>query len=209
MSVYARDALAESSDAVSRAIDRRRRAINAQWRALDTVVLVGSGDPIPIPGRADRVYPFMAHSEYFYLTDRQGAGAVLAYDPEEGWTDFVPIASAEERLWSGGVGENSGTPISKLVPWLQKRRGRRLAQLGVSRPDAPSDPLVAGELRARLDAVRRVKDEVELTRMRVAADATRAGFAAMVPHIRPDISERALQIEVETGFFRHGSDAVA
>jgi Xaa-Pro aminopeptidase len=209
MGVYARDALAESPDAVTRAIDRRRRAVEAQWRAFDTVVLVGSGDPIPIPGRADRVYPFMAHSEYFYLTDRQRAGAVLAYDPEEGWTDFVPIASADERLWSGGVSEEPETPITELAPWLKKRRGRPVAQLGVSMRDAPSDPPVAGELRARLDAVRRVKDDVELTRMRVAANATRAGFAAMVPLIRPEISERALQIEVETGFFRHGADAVA
>src|SRR5690349_9204223 len=123
--VNARDALAESPDAVARAIDRRRRAVDAQWHAFDTVVLVGAGDPIPIPGRADRMYPFMAHSEYFYLTDRQRPG-VLAYDPEEGWTDFAPVVSADERLWAGAVREEPGTaPITELVPWLKKRRGRR------------------------------------------------------------------------------------
>jgi Xaa-Pro aminopeptidase len=209
MNVHARDALMESPEAVTRAIEHRRRTLDAEWRAFDTVVLVGSGDPIPIPGRADRMYPFMAHSEYFYLTDRQRTGAVLAYDPAEGWTDFGPVASADERRWGGGVREEPATPITEIVSWLKKRRGRRVAQLGVSMSDVPSDSRVVAELRARLDAVRRVKDDVELTRMRVAADATRAGFAAMVPLIRPDISERALQIEVETGFFRHGADAVA
>ena len=74
----------ESDDAVTKAIERRRRAIEAEWNELGAVVLICAGDPIPIPGRADRVYPFLAHSEYFYLTDRQRPGAILTYDPEEG-----------------------------------------------------------------------------------------------------------------------------
>jgi Xaa-Pro aminopeptidase len=45
--------------------------------------------------------------------------------------------------------------------------------------------------------------------MRLAADSTCAGFAAAVPFIAPGISERALQIEIEAEFFRHGADAVA
>ena len=83
----------ESDDAVTKAIERRRRAIEAEWNELGAVVLIGAGDPIPIPGRADRVYPFLAHSEYFYLTDDQRPGAVLAYDPQEG-CEFVPAISA-------------------------------------------------------------------------------------------------------------------
>ena len=199
----------ESDDAVTKAIEHRRRAIEAEWSELGAVVLIGAGHPIPIPGRADRVYPFLAHSEYFYLTDHQRPGAVLAYDPQEGWSEFVPAISADERLWSGALSDLAGTPASELGPWLERRRGRRIAQLGAPIPNAPSDAAVAAELRTHMDRVRRRKDDVELARMRLAADATSAGFAAVVPFIAPGISERTLQIEIEAGFFRHGADTVA
>jgi Xaa-Pro aminopeptidase len=198
-----------SDDAATKAIERRRLAIEAAWNELGAVVLIGAGDLIPIPGRADRAYPFLAHSEYFYLTDHQRPGAVLAYDPQEGWREFVPAISADERLWTGAPSDQAGTPVSELRPWLDKRRGRRVAQLGAAIPDAPSDAAAAAELRTQMDRVRRRKDEIELARMRVAADATCAGFAAAVPFIAPGISERALQIEIEAGFFRHGADTVA
>ena len=126
--------------AVTKAIERRRRAIEAEWNELGAVVLIGAGDPIPIPGRADRVYPFLAHSEYFYLTDRQRPGAILTYDPQEGWSEFVPVIGADERLWSGDVSDEAGTPVSELGPWLEKRRGRRVAQLGAPIPTAPLSP---------------------------------------------------------------------
>jgi Xaa-Pro aminopeptidase len=199
----------ESDDAVTKAIERRRRAIEAEWNELGAVVLIGAGDPIPIPGRADRVYPFLAHSEYFYLTDHQRPGTVLAYDPQEGWSEFVRVVSADERLWSGELGDDVGTPASELAPWLEKRRGRRVAQLGAPISSVSSDAAVTGELRTRLDRVRRRKDALELARMRRAAGATRAGFAAVVPFIAPGITERALQIEIEAEFFRHGADTVA
>ena len=199
----------ESDDAVTKAIERRRRAIEAEWNELGAVVLIGAGDPIPIPGRADRVYPFLAHSEYFYLTDHQRPGAVLAYDPQEGWSEFVPVISAEERLWSGELGDDVGTPASELAPRFEKRRGRRVAQLGAPISSVSSDAAVTGELRTRMDRVRRRKDALELARMRRAADATRAGFTAVVPFIAPGMTERALQIEIEAELFRHGADTVA
>jgi Xaa-Pro aminopeptidase len=199
----------ESDEAVTKAIERRRRAIEAEWNELGAVVLIGAGDPIPIPGRADRVYPFLAHSEYFYLTDHQRPGAVLAYDPQEGWREFVPAISADERLWSGALSDEPGTPVSELGPWLEKRRGRRVAQLGAPVASLSSDAEVASELRTRMDRVRRRKDDIELARIRRAADATRAGFAAAVAFVSPGVSERALQIEIEAEFFRRGADAVA
>ena len=55
--------------------------MGALWPA-DTVVLIGAGTAVPVPGRGDRTYPFRAHSEYFYLTDRERPGGVLAFDPD-------------------------------------------------------------------------------------------------------------------------------
>jgi Xaa-Pro aminopeptidase len=45
--------------------------------------------------------------------------------------------------------------------------------------------------------------------MRRAAAATAAGYAAVRPLIRPGVTERQLQIEIETAFFRAGGDRTA
>ena len=76
-------------------LSRRRIAAAAAWALTDEIVLVGAGEPIAVPGRGDITYPFRAHSEYFYLTDRNRPGGTLAFDPQEGWFDFVvPITAS-------------------------------------------------------------------------------------------------------------------
>jgi Xaa-Pro aminopeptidase len=57
--------------------------------------------------------------------------------------------------------------------------------------------------------VRRPKDDVEVERMRTAAEATRAGFAELVPLIEPGRSERELQAALEAAFLRNGGDFLA
>src|SRR5262245_46942029 len=189
-------------------LDRRRRAVAERWNLSDEVVLVGAGERIHIPGRADRTYPFRAHSEYFYLTDRERPGGVLAFDPHEGWTDFVVPVTRDELLWEGApAGELEGVPVAGLGEWLAARRGRPVACLGV--PVAGVDAAPEAELRVGLNAVRRPKDEVELERMRVAERATSAGFFAVAAFIEPERSERELQIEIEAAFLRNGADMVA
>src|SRR6185436_13423749 len=62
-------------------------------------------------------------------------------------------------------------------------------------------------LRAReqLKHARRVKDVTEIALLRRTAVATAAGYAQLRESLRPGVTERALQIELETGFFRAGS----
>jgi Xaa-Pro aminopeptidase len=192
-------------------LERRRRLAAERWNVDDAVVVVGAGEPVPIPGRADRTYPFRAHSEYLYLTDRERPGGVLAFDSTEGWVDFVVPVSRDERLW-GGVGaapDDDGRPLDELRPWLEARSGRPVACLGVPVPALACDAALEAELRTALNELRRAKDDVELERMRRAEAATRAGFAAVVPLIRPGATERELQIELEASFLRGGADAVA
>ena len=186
---------------------RRERAARA-WQDFDTLVLVGAGEPIFVPGGADQTYPFIAHAEYFWLTDRETVGGVVAWDPKDGWVDFVPQVTEAERVWEGRE-ENSGTPIQELPAWLAARRGRSVAMLGVPLPGVRSDSLRLAELREALTHVRRVKDATELDRMRRAARATAAGFAAAEKFIEAGVTERAIQIEMETAFFRNGGDRVA
>src|SRR4051794_35187165 len=80
-------AMADDVAQVERVLQRRRAAVADVWALEDEVVLVGAGDLIHRPGRDDAAYPFEAHSAYYYLTDRNRPGGVLAFDPSEGWVD--------------------------------------------------------------------------------------------------------------------------
>jgi len=188
-------------------LQRRRDAAAAAWSLADGVVLVGAGGLLSIPGRADQVYPFRAHSEYFWLTDRERPGGVLAFDPHDGWTDFVRQVTDEERVWFGGV-PNEGVPLDELEGWLTQRRGRPVANLGAAL-DVEGDDGLAARLREQLTHARRPKDSVELDRMRRACAASAAGFEAAVRFIRPGVTERQIQIEMEVEFFRRGGDRTA
>jgi hypothetical protein len=86
---------------IERQLLRRGTELAGHWCLHDEVVLIGAGEPIPRPGRDNATDPFEAHSEYYYLTDRNRPGGVLAFDPGEGWVDFVSPVTAAERLWSG------------------------------------------------------------------------------------------------------------
>ncbi len=91
-------------------LEQRRAATAAAWDLSGGVVLVAAGDEIVIPGRGDRTYPFRAHTEYLYPTDRERPGGVLAFDPGEGWVEFVAPVTAEELLWTGLEGDRDGVP---------------------------------------------------------------------------------------------------
>ncbi len=189
-------------------LERRRARVASAWDLSDEIVLVGAGRPIPIPGGADQTFPFIAHSDYFYLADRQVAGGVLAFDPKEGWVDFVPEVTAAERIWEGKA-DVPGTPLSNLESWLAARRGRTIVVLGSALPGVASDEARAAEVGERLTHVRRTKDEVELGRMRAAAAATVPGYAAARRMILAGVTERQIQIELEAEFFRHGGNVAA
>jgi Xaa-Pro aminopeptidase len=191
-------------------LERRRRAAAEQWQLEDEVVLIGAGNRIPVPGRGDRTYPFRVHSEYLYLTDRERPGGVLAFDPHEGWVDFVVPVTREERLWEGaGADGPEGVPVAELAAWLEQRKDRPVASLGAPVPEVASADQLGADVRYGLNHVRRQKDAVELERMRVAERATSAGFALAAPLIEPGRSERELQIELEAAFFRGGADFLA
>lgn len=203
-------ALTEDPAALARSLQRRRAELAAAWTGIDAVVVIGAGELIPRPGRADLTYPFQAHSEYLYLTDRNRPGSVLVFDPAEGWTDFVAPVTAEEVLWSGAPADSGeGEDVAGVDGWLQARAGRPLAVLGAAPPGVAGDAARARELRYDLNSIRRRKDELELARMRAAAAVTAAGFAETVPRLRAGATEREIQVELELAFLRAGADAVA
>jgi Xaa-Pro aminopeptidase len=185
-------------------LERRRAATAAAWNLDGGVVLVPAGDEIPVPGRGDRTYPFRAHSEYLYLTDRERPGGVLAYAPADGWVEFVAPVTADELLWTGLEGDRQGVPKGarpegELEAWIGDRPVRRLG--------AAADPDLV--LRDALIQVRRPKDDVELERMRRAAEATRVGFAELVSLLAAGRTERELQVRLEAAFLLNGGDSLA
>jgi Xaa-Pro aminopeptidase len=191
-------------------LDRRRAALADEWQDADTVVLVAAGEPIHRPGRDDMTYGFEAHSEYFYLTDRNAPGGVIAFDPGEGWVDFVAPITTEDRLWSGATDNEPDAPTTaELERWLEQRTSTQVVWLGSAPAGAHADPDRIQELRSGLSHVRRPKDAVELSRMRTATDATRAAFAVVVPLLQAGTSERELQVELETQAFRSGAQSMA
>jgi Xaa-Pro aminopeptidase len=203
---------ADEPQQVERQLARRRTALADAWNLRDEIVLIAAGLPITIPGRRDRTYPFHAHLEYLYLTDRERPGGVLAYDPKEDWVDFVTPVTRQERLWEGAADDEpiGTTPIEELAGWMKAREGRPVACLGASFEQAPAhDEALSEQLRRQLNQLRRAKDELELERMRFAERATAAGFAKLLELIEPGRTERELQIELEAEFFRHGADDVA
>jgi len=162
--------------------ERRARVADA-LQLNDEILLVGAGEPVPLPEGTDQTYPFRAHPEYFYLTGVDSAGGVIAFDPQdrsrERWVFFVPDVTEAERTWEGRT-QQSGRSLSALEPWLMARRGRPLVNLGERLRGVRSDEVLAVRAREQFTHVRRAKDTAELRLLRRAANATACGFSTRI-----------------------------
>ncbi len=186
---------------------QRRATVAALWDLNDEVVLIGAGDIQWIHG-TDQFHNFRAHADHLYLAGGGQPGGVLAFDPGEGWTQFVRKLSDDELVWHGGH-QGAGTPVDELPAWLDARRGRPVAQLGCAHDGESADGELSARLRTELEAARRIKDDSEKDRLRAAAEATRLGFLAAVQAARPGETERHVEIEMEAAFLRAGAQQPA
>ncbi|MEI7553593.1 MAG: aminopeptidase P N-terminal domain-containing protein, partial [Verrucomicrobiota bacterium] len=116
--------------------DRRAR-VAAALNLGEALLLVGAGEPIPLPEGTDQTYPFRAHADYYYLATQECPGGVVAFDPRDGdrdgWVSFVPEVTEGERVWEGRT-PAPGTPRAALAAWLSARAGRPVVQLGAPLP---------------------------------------------------------------------------
>ena len=169
-------------------------------------MLVVAGEPIGIPGGQDQTYPFVAHPHYYWLTGIRRAGGVLAFDPEEGWSDFrVPVSQAE-RVWEGAVGEAGGLNISDLPGWLARRQGRPLAIVGASFSGAVGDAERSEQVCREIQHLRRPKDAGEVALVARAVEASARGYNRVAEWIQPGVSEREVAVRLEAEFFLGGAD---
>ena len=183
----------------------RRARIAPQLGLTDEILLVGAGQQLPKPEISDAMLPFIAHQEYYYLTGQADAlGGVVAYDPREGWVSFVAEVTEAERVWEG-LAQRPGESLSRLEPWLAARRGRRVVMFGAPVKGVEFDAARTAVVRESYKHARRVKEPAEIELMRRCAAATAAGYAAVQPFLKPGVSERRMQVELESGYFRDGS----
>lgn len=189
----------------------RRARLAAALPLGDGVLVVGAGEPIPLPENSDQGYPFRAHSEYFYLTGQECAGGLVAFDPRDaaneggGWQIFVPVVTEGERVWEGRT-QLPGRPVTEFPGWLATRASRGVAALGAVVQGVAGDSALSARVREAFTHARRAKDEAELGLVRRAVRATIGGFARLREVLRPGVTERTLQIELEAAFFRLGAD---
>lgn len=184
----------------------RRRRIAPALGLRDEILLIYAGVPIPLPEDSDQLYPFFAHADYYYLTELNCPGGVLAYDPrEDRWDSFVPATTESEHIWEGRT-PWPGQPAPALDSWFATRRDRPLVCLGRPTTSVAFDPVLARVVQSRFHHARRAKDAHEIGLLRQAVSATAAGFAKARDLLQPGITERRLQIEIEAEFFRHGAD---
>lgn len=190
-------------------LTERRARMAAALDLGSAIMLVGAGEPIPLPEETDQTYPFRSHAEYFYLAGQECPGGVVAFDPQETpdkrWTSFVPEVSEGERVWEGRE-QLPGAPIAALESWLGKRRARPVVALGAPLRGVRGDPGLSVRVREQFTHARRAKEPGELDLLRRGARATAAGFAKLRDELAPGKTERALQIELEAEFFRHGGN---
>lgn len=74
--------------------------------------------------------------------------------------------------------------------------------------DAPARPRLRETSDFVLD-LRAVKDSNEIARMKAAQAITDAAFARIIDYMRPGMTERAVQIELEDFMLRHGAEGLA
>lgn len=167
--------------------------------------MVGAGVPVPLPEVSDQTYPFRAHSEYFYLTELECPRGVVAYDPQDAeWLSCVPVVTEAERVWEGRA-QPPGATLDQFETWLALRHHRPIANLGAAVDGVRSDPALTERIRDQFIHARRAKDAAELGTLRHGAIATAAGYERIPALLQPGVTERAIQVELEAGFFRHGA----
>src|SRR4051812_47993946 len=102
-------------------VSQRQARITDQLQLTDELLLVGAGEPVPLPECTDQTYPFRAHAEYFYLTGLDSPAGVVAFDPKDpagkGWVSFVPDVTEAERTWEGRE-QADGKTLAALEVWL-------------------------------------------------------------------------------------------
>lgn len=187
-------------------IEARQQRVAQAFGKDAPVVLIGAGSPISKPGGHDQVYPFIPYPQYYWLTGSRRWGGVLVFDPDEGWTHFVRQVTNDERLWEGADENVRGENVEQLPAWLSAQKGRKIVSLGAGVEGTDLASELAHDMALRVEDVRRHLDEAELALLEKAVFATEAGHRKAGEIIQQGITERQVQIVLESEMMRCGAD---
>ncbi len=215
-------------------IYRARRA-GVLARLGDGVAVVGAAPELVVSRDTDVPYRPDADLYYLTAFEEPRAAAVLTpHHPEHRFVLFVRPRDSEREAWSGpraGVeraGELCGAdavyPIEELEERLfelaQPARRilyplghavlepmvlRTLKRARPSRQRSGTGPVASGDLDIILGEMRRVKDDVEVGRLRTAAAISAEGHLAAMRAARPGVGEWELQAVLEATFRAMGA----
>lgn len=193
------------------AIALRRERLETNLNLQKEVLVFFSGREVTKPGGLDRTYDFEQHPTFQWLTEYDGPGHALVFDPKEGWIEFFNQPSMDDRIWSGTMPDGRGKPRSDLDEWLNSRRDRPIIFLG-----NPAGEKFKGikrfkshEIEEEVWHLQRAKDSYALSRIEDAILATLGGFHALPSIIRPGMSEKEIARELEYHFSRAGAEVTA
>ena len=191
----------------------RRTRLALALGLTDEILLVGAGPALAKPEISDQRFPFIAHQEYYYLTGLADAvGGIVAFDPrqasagpgKDGWVSFVPKVTEAERMWKGAE-QLSGDLLDRFQNWFAARTGRRVIMLGAPIPGVGVDWGRTNEAREAYLHARRFKEPSEIELMRHCAYKTGSGYATVRPMLKPGVTERRIQVELEAEYCRRGA----
>ena len=141
-------------------------------------------------------------AEYRQLQRAFGEKAACAADA--GVPDAAGAPGAPHAIASGGTVGLGGVPDALGAAGATSAPG--------GGPAGAASACPGSRLRETSDVVvglRAVKDAGEIARMRAAQAVTDAAFAHIVSFMRPGMTERAVQVELEGFMRRHGADDLA
>lgn len=163
-----------------------------------------------------------------YLSGFTGSAGYLLITASHAWllTDFRYEEAARQeapdfeivRYGTGGAqnSEGSGGLYEALLSLLQAEGIRRLAFESASMSFAQHRQMTASLPGVELvpcegvvEGLRRIKDEGEISLIREAVSVAEAAYNAVLPLIRPGVSEKAVALELEFLMRKSGAEAAA
>lgn len=217
----------------------RRRRERVLDRLGDAVALIGAAPELVVSRDTEVPYRPDSDLFYLTGFEEPRAVALLTpHDPDHRFTLFVRGRDPEREAWSGpragveGARERCGADAAYPIEELEQRLPALLAAAQcIVYPvgNRELEPLVLAALtRARgarqrrgvgpvgtedldslLGGMRRVKEEVEVERIRTAARISERGHLAAMRYTRPGVGEWEVEAELEAEFRRLGASGPA
>lgn len=116
-------------------------------------------------------------------------------------------AGAGEIGGAGGSGSGSGVPALAIEDSISLHEYRALQKAFAEADDVRGASLV--ETHDAVVALRAVKDAREIEALRAAQAITDAAFSHIAGFIRPGMTERQVQLELDDFMLRHGAEGLA